>query len=48
MIALRATARESLAAVFGVGPENMALTYSTTDACNVVLGGLGLIRSTRS
>jgi L-cysteine/cystine lyase len=42
MIGLRGRARESLAAVFGVGPERMALAYSTTDACNVVLGGLGL------
>src|SRR5215831_6748522 len=42
MAALRTTARERLAAVTGVGVESVALTYSTTDSCNVVLGGLGL------
>jgi len=42
MLELRTGARERLAGVLGVGPESIALTYSTTDSCNVVLGGLGL------
>jgi L-cysteine/cystine lyase len=42
MTELRAEARERLAAVTAVPAESVALTYSTTDSCNVVLGGLGL------
>jgi L-cysteine/cystine lyase len=39
---LRAQVRERFAAVLGVTTEQVALTTSTTDACNVVLSGLGL------
>jgi L-cysteine/cystine lyase len=39
---LRMRARERLAGVLGVERTSVALTYSTTDSCNVVLGGLGL------
>jgi L-cysteine/cystine lyase len=39
---LRMHARERLAGVLGVPRTSVALTYSTTDSCNVVLGGLGL------
>jgi L-cysteine/cystine lyase len=39
---LRAQVRERFAAVLGVAAEHVALTASTTDACNVVLNGLGL------
>ena len=39
---LRAQVRERFAAVLGVAAEHVALTTSTTDACNVVLNGLGL------
>ena len=41
-VALRERAREALAAVLEVAPENVALVSSTTNACNVVLAGLGL------
>ena len=42
ILALRGRAREALAAVLEVAPENVALVSSTTNACNVVLAGLGL------
>ena len=42
MLALRDEARAALAGVLGAPVENVALVYSTTDACNVVLAGLGL------
>ena len=40
MLEVRDRVRERLAAVVGVGPEQLALTSSTTDACNIVLAGL--------
>jgi L-cysteine/cystine lyase len=40
--ALRRRVRELLAAELSVDPEYVSLTYSTTDACNVVLAGLDL------
>jgi L-cysteine/cystine lyase len=42
VLALRERAREALAAVLEAAPENVALVSSTTNACNVVLAGLGL------
>lgn len=42
ILALRERAREELAGVLEVAPENVALVSSTTNACNVVLAGLGL------
>jgi L-cysteine/cystine lyase len=42
ILALRQQAREALAGVLEVAPENVALVSSTTNACNVVLAGLGL------
>jgi L-cysteine/cystine lyase len=42
ILALREQAREVLAGMLEVGPENVALVSSTTNACNVVLAGLGL------
>jgi L-cysteine/cystine lyase len=39
---LRERVRALLGGELGVPPEQVALTYSTSDACNVVLGGLGL------
>jgi hypothetical protein len=42
VLALRERAREALAGVLEVAPENVALVSSTTNACNVVLAGLGL------
>jgi L-cysteine/cystine lyase len=42
ILALRERAREALAGVLEVAPENVALVSSTTNACNVVLAGLGL------
>jgi L-cysteine/cystine lyase len=42
VLAFRDQAREALAAVLGVPFENVALVSSTTNACNVVLAGLGL------
>jgi len=42
LLALREGAREELAGVLEVGPENVALVSSTTNACNVVLAGLDL------
>ena len=42
MVDLRAQVREQLAALLGVGSENLALTTSTTESCNIVLSGLDL------
>ena len=42
VLALRDRAREALAAVLETPPANVALVSSTTNACNVVLAGLGL------
>ena len=42
MQAARAKLRGLFAALVGAVPERVALTYSTTDACNIVLAGLGL------
>jgi L-cysteine/cystine lyase len=42
ILALRERAREALADVLEVAGENVALVSSTTNACNVVLAGLGL------
>jgi L-cysteine/cystine lyase len=42
MLELRDRARAAIAGVFGVPDDLIALVYSTTDACNVVLAGLGL------
>ena len=41
-MALRETARESLASMVGAAPEHVTLTSSTTDGCNIVLAGLAL------
>jgi selenocysteine lyase/cysteine desulfurase len=42
ILALRDEVRERLGALVGVPPENVALTASTTDGCNIVLAGLEL------
>lgn len=42
MQAARSTLRVLIATLLGAAPECVALTYSTTDACNIVLAGLGL------
>lgn len=42
MLDLRARLRARLAALVGVEPGQVALTGSTTDGCNIVLGGFGL------
>jgi L-cysteine/cystine lyase len=42
MLALRQRARAGLAATIGVPAENVALTGSTTEGCNIVLAGLRL------
>ena len=42
ILGLREHAREALAGVLEVASENVALVSSTTNACNVVLAGLGL------
>ena len=39
---LRDQLRERIAALVGAEPLQVALTTSTTDGCNIVLGGLGL------
>jgi L-cysteine/cystine lyase len=39
---LREQVRAGLASFVGVEPQNVTLTTSTTDSCNIVLGGLGL------
>ena len=40
MLEVRERVRERLAGLVGVGPDRLALTSSTTDACNIVLAGL--------
>jgi L-cysteine/cystine lyase len=42
VVELRGRLRAALAAAVHASPENLALTTSTTDACNVVLAGLDL------
>jgi L-cysteine/cystine lyase len=42
ILALRAGVRAQIAALIGASPEQVALTSSTTDGCNIVLAGLGL------
>lgn len=42
MVALRETVREKLARTIGAPAANLALTTSTTDACHVVVNGIGL------
>jgi L-cysteine/cystine lyase len=42
VLALRDRVRERLGGVIGAAPENVALTGSTTDGCNIVLAGLKL------
>jgi L-cysteine/cystine lyase len=42
MLALRKRVREGLAATIEVTPENVALTASTTEGCNIVVAGLRL------
>ncbi len=42
LIELRLQVRAAVAALVGVTPEHVSLTGSTTDGCNIVLGGLGL------
>ena len=42
MLALRRRVRSGLAGTIGVPAENVALTASTTEACNIVLPGLRL------
>jgi L-cysteine/cystine lyase len=42
ILALRTGVRAQIAALIGASPEQVALTSSTTDGCNIVLAGLGL------
>jgi L-cysteine/cystine lyase len=42
VLALRARVRERLAGLVGGTPEQLALTSSTTDGCNIVVAGFGL------
>ena len=42
MLALRSDLRADIAAFVAAEPEQVALTASTTDGCNIVLGGLDL------
>lgn len=42
VLGLRIEVRDEMAKLVGVGPENVALTASTTDGCNLVLAGLEL------
>jgi L-cysteine/cystine lyase len=42
MIALRGRVRAGLAATIEVAPENVALTSSTTESCNIAVAGLRL------
>jgi L-cysteine/cystine lyase len=42
MLALREQVRAGLAAIIGVPAENVALTFSTTESCNIVISGLRL------
>ena len=41
-LSLRATVREALARLVGAETEQVALTTSTTEGCNIVVAGLGL------
>jgi L-cysteine/cystine lyase len=43
MLELRSEVRERIAELLGVQPDSVALTSSTTDSCNIVLAGLGLV-----
>src|SRR5262245_54233267 len=42
MLALRGEVRAAVADLVGVAPEQVSLTGSTTDGCNIVLAGLAL------
>ena len=42
MLELRARVREGVAQLIGSTPQQLALTSSTTDGCNIVVAGLGL------
>src|SRR5712691_3670504 len=42
MLAARAALRALVAELLATTPEHVSLTSSTTDGCNIVLGGLGL------
>jgi L-cysteine/cystine lyase len=42
MLAARSTLRALMAELLATTPDHIALTSSTTDGCNIVLGGLGL------
>jgi L-cysteine/cystine lyase len=42
VIELREQVRAQLAALLGTAPDRVALTFSTTDGCNIVLSGLDL------
>jgi len=42
VLELRARVREQIAALIGASPDQVALTSSTTDGCNVVMSGLEL------
>lgn len=42
ILSLRSELREALAALVAAEPEQVTLTTSTTDGCNIVLEGLGL------
>ena len=42
MLETRGVLRERIATLLGTTPEHVALTSSTTDGCNLVLGGLDL------
>ena len=42
MRSLRGTVRAGIARTIGVPPENVALTSSTTEGCNIVAAGLRL------
>ena len=42
MLGLRTEARAALASLVGASPEQVSLTGSTTDGCNIVLAGLDL------
>jgi len=43
LLALREELRADVAALVGVDVETVSLTASTTDGCNIVLAGLGLV-----
>jgi L-cysteine/cystine lyase len=44
MLELRTRVRERIAALLGARPDQIALTSSTTDGCNIAVAGLGLTR----